>query len=838
MSSIRVGSSFPSISYLTTYFDDRYVNITGDTMTGSLLFEPSVDTADILHVKNAAGDTALIVDLVNIGGDFPPYVAAIGIGTANPINTKLLTVSNVANPSVGAQANGMAVVISGGGGIYVDDNAGGSAKYEVFGSILGFGTTTNTDVYFYHNNTNRMTITGTGFGFGTDNTTPGALLDVRGSAIFNETGLNVDFRVEGDTDANLLFIDASADAVGIGTATPTNKLHVAGSGRFTGTYTEATTNSGVHVGIVGGTPRLGFFNSTAAQNWQIDNSTGTFRWYLPGVVHMQLTSTVLTANQGMVVNETGGNNDIRMEGDTATSLLFLDADVDAVQIGTTVAGAIADFRNGTIVFNEDGADRDIRFEGDTDVNTFYLDAGNNRIGFGTATPSQKLHVIGNFQVDDATTSTKGYRFRTNGSNLDVDAGGASLFLSVFTTAAFGGTQRTYMVLEASTENIQLIGQVQYRATSFGTVRHVISGAAAGNVTFNEDGASADFRVEGDTDANLLFVDGSADFVGIGNNAPTNKLHVTGDTRITGNMGIGTTVSSSTLINASKLYTDTSGNLFGMTFVAENNAASGTANVAGFKTQVQFDATFNQGISNDNGLTTGMYLLVQNANTGNANRLKGLVSEVDVLSSGTVDTVFMNELYAHTTGSGVITNLYGTLMTVWANAANITNVYHFYAKNGVETTGAIGTQYGLYIENWTAGTTNYAIYFAGTGSGNAINWTTDTNLYRNGANILKTDDKFEIGSGLLVEGATTINEAGGNFDVRMEGDTDVNLFFLDASADFIGIGNNAPNNKLDVTGTVQMDGLRIDQTPTAEVVVPTHTFTLSLSGTTYRVPCLV
>jgi hypothetical protein len=40
------------------------------------------------------------------------------------------------------------------------------------------------------------------------------------AVVVNESGANVDFRVEGDTEANLLFVDASADAVGIGTSSP------------------------------------------------------------------------------------------------------------------------------------------------------------------------------------------------------------------------------------------------------------------------------------------------------------------------------------------------------------------------------------------------------------------------------------------------------------------------------------------------------------------------------------------------------------------------------------------------------------------------------------------
>jgi len=60
-------------------------------------------------------------------------------------------------------------------------------------------------------------------GIGT--TTPGATLDVRGSAIFNEDGADADFRIEGDTDANLLRTDASADQVLIGVSSTTATGH-------------------------------------------------------------------------------------------------------------------------------------------------------------------------------------------------------------------------------------------------------------------------------------------------------------------------------------------------------------------------------------------------------------------------------------------------------------------------------------------------------------------------------------------------------------------------------------------------------------------------------------
>jgi hypothetical protein len=81
----------------------------------------------------------------------------------------------------------------------------------------------------------------------------------------------------------------------------------------------------------------------------------------------------------------------------------------------------------------------------------------------------------------------------------------------------------------------------------------------------------------------------------------------------------------------------------------------------------------------------------------------------------------------------------------------------------------------------------------------------------------------------------VNEGGLDRDTRIEGDTDANLVFVDAGTDRVGIGNNAPNNKLDVTGTVQMDGLRIDVAPNAETITPTHTITISVNGTNYKIP---
>jgi len=63
----------------------------------------------------------------------------------------------------------------------------------------------------------------------TASATADIVLNADGSAIFNEQGAAVDFRIEGDTETNLFFVDGSADSIGIGTSTPQGGLDLSTS---------------------------------------------------------------------------------------------------------------------------------------------------------------------------------------------------------------------------------------------------------------------------------------------------------------------------------------------------------------------------------------------------------------------------------------------------------------------------------------------------------------------------------------------------------------------------------------------------------------------------------
>ena len=79
------------------------------------------------------------------------------------------------------------------------------------------------------------------------------------------------------------------------------------------------------------------------------------------------------------------------------------------------------------------------------------------------------------------------------------------------------------------------------------------------------------------------------------------------------------------------------------------------------------------------------------------------------------------------------------------------------------------------------------------------------------------EKMIIGTSNLV-----INDIGAIFNVRIEGDTDANLFFTDATNSRVGIGILTPAEKLDVVGNIKLTGN----------VIPASGFGIDFSATSH------
>ena len=86
-----------------------------------------------------------------------------------------------------------------------------------------------------------------------------------GSFVFNESGADKDFRIEGDSQANLFVADASADRIGIGVAAPDTLLHLE-------TASAATAALQIESTATNGYPTLKFKND--AITWNVYGANG------------------------------------------------------------------------------------------------------------------------------------------------------------------------------------------------------------------------------------------------------------------------------------------------------------------------------------------------------------------------------------------------------------------------------------------------------------------------------------------------------------------------------------------------------------------------------------
>jgi hypothetical protein len=111
-------------------------------------------------------------------------------------------------------------------------------------------------------------------------------------------------------------------------------------------------------------------------------------------------------------------------------------------------------------FNDNG-----KFEG---ADQLYWDKTNHRLGIGVDTPGEKVDIAGNFQVKDSATSvSKAYRFRTTGGALDLEAGGADLYLSTWTGAGFTGTQRNQFTFHTNGDPIEAARDITVPDEAYG-----------------------------------------------------------------------------------------------------------------------------------------------------------------------------------------------------------------------------------------------------------------------------------------------------------------------------------------------------------------------------------
>jgi hypothetical protein len=205
-------------------------------------------------------------------------------------------------------------------------------------------------------------------------------MELGATTIFNEDGADVDFRIEGDTDANLFHLDASTDKIGIGAA-PIS----------TGAKFEITRNT------------ADVFSNASDSNLRLLNTNTS-----GNTNQTSLQFTTFTTGSGAdsaivsQAEDASGNSRIEFWTDTSNGMSekMVITSTGLVGIGTSSPSGSLD------VDAASGVDGPVFSSGGTgntnhafivrdSANTQILRINNNgRVGIGTTSPGNKLHVEG------------------------------------------------------------------------------------------------------------------------------------------------------------------------------------------------------------------------------------------------------------------------------------------------------------------------------------------------------------------------------------------------------------------------------------------------------------
>ena len=377
----------------------------------------------------------------------------------------------------------------------------------------------------------------------------------------------------------------------------------------------------------------------------------------------------------------------------------------------------------------------------------------------------------------------------------------------------------------------------YIHESAANVPMLVSGGAerfrvtsAGDVVFNENGNSTDFRVEGNTDANLLFVDGSADRVGIGTTSPAQKLHVDGSIRtdsayyVDGNIVINT--DGNFEVHDTRAVTpSTDLGLKGVRFDFKNNSADGLSDGGSYHGVMTFQqwGDTSGGHIHALGFTDNGYVHHRNASIGGTfGNWKKLIQEDE---SGNVGIGVSPAQKLHVAGNVMISN---NQFFIGEDAdGDDINLLGIHSNNNCYVGPSSNAWAGGAMLYGAASTTNAHVWYEGNAERMRI---ADNGFLGIGtaspSALLDVGDRIHLQSdGVLKWGASANagnltwdtgvaivgSQSGIDLDLRAAGGKNI-LFKVSSSEKMridssgnVGIGINSPAANLDVAGSGGTDG---------------------------------
>jgi hypothetical protein len=262
----------------------------------------------------------------------------------------------------------------------------------------------------------------------------------------------------------------------------------------------------------------------------------------------------------------------------------------------------------------------------------------------------------------ASADTWGGKLNTNLDTIDGifkdDGTGTSVGLNVGTGKTLNVTG-TFNATTVDVTNVEVTNVKAKDGTAAVTIADstgavtVSSGSTLnGGVVVNELGADVDFRVEGDTNANLLFVDAGNDRIGIGMGLPTVRLQIEADS---GGNNFKAARGAGSLLES---FQSTTGVNFLYTSGASAALVFGTGTTVGSATErARIDSSGRFGIGTDANALTNVLTLYRIGSTqaamaaGNSNTgLNGTLFGVDTAGNGIINQTQALPLIFSTSGS--------------------------------------------------------------------------------------------------------------------------------------------------------------------------------------------
>ena len=360
---------------------------------------------------------------------------------------------------------------AGDGGIVVSGAAGGSAASVIFGNNWGTNGATFSEEY----------------------------------RIFMD-GADDSLKFNYNADASTAMELASNGFVSIGGDSPLTPLHVKYSAAGELLRLEST-DAGAGLG-----PTIGLFRNSASP--APGDNLGAINFYGEDSVSNITTYAAIESETYGVTN-----------GSEAGRLHF-----KVAQSASLVSRFYMNF--GETVVNESSNDLDFRVESDSNTHMLFVDAGNNRVGIGESAPDTPLHITTSLSGNALTVESVSdgalhgpniVLHRNSGSPADDDMLGRINF----NADDSAGSNVTYAQILSQAKDVTA-GTVDARLKLGGlqgsTFVNYLDNQPTESV-FNEDSVDRNFRVESNASTHALFVDAGSETVGVFTSSPNAPLHV-------------------------------------------------------------------------------------------------------------------------------------------------------------------------------------------------------------------------------------------------------------------------------------------------------------------------